>query len=344
VSTKKPRIFVSHAWEDNALVSRLENELKLAGAELWVDLSDVRAGDIITSRVNKALGWCDTLVLVWSHAASHSKWVEQEWGAAFNAKKRIVPCKTDDELLPILLTNIAYIDLRIFDQGITDLFRALSLSVKSKEPKAKPIEETPLKSPRVFPETKDDPAFLVILDKIIAATVFQDSLLDVYIIRIDNWFDHKWLRFSGIGRISPEEADMDSDVALDEFHLERITFPPFTPNRVLAQRYFHRNTKGLYEEQSFIKLVHQEDREQSVRNLQRRIVDFADSAVFCWFSSNSVQNQKGSMMVYSLQDNHVLTWYASFSKNRNWKLDRVKGITHPEVESLIQYEKIESYK
>ena len=106
MSTKKPRIFVSHAWEDNALVSRLENELKLAGAELWVDLSDVRAGDIITSRVNKALGWCDTLVLVWSHAASHSKWVEQEWGAAFNAKKRIVPCKTDDELLPILLTNI----------------------------------------------------------------------------------------------------------------------------------------------------------------------------------------------------------------------------------------------
>ena len=72
------KIFISHAWEDNSIAAKLESKLKSIGFEIWVDYSDARAGVTITSQINKALEFCDTLVLLWSKSASKSKWVEQE--------------------------------------------------------------------------------------------------------------------------------------------------------------------------------------------------------------------------------------------------------------------------
>jgi hypothetical protein len=59
-----PKIFISHAWEDKAIVRRLEDELKTAGAEVWVDHSGVRGGDNLPKRISDALEWCDTVLLV----------------------------------------------------------------------------------------------------------------------------------------------------------------------------------------------------------------------------------------------------------------------------------------
>ena len=68
--SNSPRIFISHAWEDKALVRRLEAALKAAGAEVWVDHVGVRGGDNLPERISEALDWCDTLLLVWSNAAA----------------------------------------------------------------------------------------------------------------------------------------------------------------------------------------------------------------------------------------------------------------------------------
>ena len=85
-----PKVFISHAWEDKPFVHRLETELKALGVEMWVDHSNVRAGDLITIRVDAALKWCDTLLLVWSKTAKKSDWVSHEWGAAFANHKKII--------------------------------------------------------------------------------------------------------------------------------------------------------------------------------------------------------------------------------------------------------------
>ena len=125
-----PKIFISHAWEDKSIVRRLEAELENIGVQIWVDHSDIRAGDLITRRVNKALEWCNTLVLIWSHAASISKWVEHEWGVAFNVGKTIIPCLLDDKKIPALLANTAHINLSKFDDGLIELSRSLGLTGK----------------------------------------------------------------------------------------------------------------------------------------------------------------------------------------------------------------------
>lgn len=38
----EPRIFVSHSHRDDAFTERLVRDLRAAGADVWVDLSDIR--------------------------------------------------------------------------------------------------------------------------------------------------------------------------------------------------------------------------------------------------------------------------------------------------------------
>ena len=175
--------------------------------------------------------------------------------------------------------------------------------------------------PRCYPETNDDPAFLARVDRIVAGVVSRSCPEEVHVIRIDNWFDHKWLTFSGSSHIHFEK---------------RGAFPPFSPGRVRSQVYFCRTTRGQYEEQKPAHLVHSAEREPTSRNQKRRIVDFATSAVFVWFSSESVKNGRGSVMVYSLQQGSVSAWFAAFRRDRGWTLLHVKGASRADVEELVE--------
>jgi len=138
VPTEIPKIFISHAWEDKPFVQQLEETLKAEGLDVWVDHSEVRGGDLISARVNDALEWCNTLLLIWSRQASESKWVQLEWAAISSDHKRIVPCLLDDTKLPILLRNRAYIDLRDRNKGIASLLNTLKSSAQSQTLRKKP--------------------------------------------------------------------------------------------------------------------------------------------------------------------------------------------------------------
>jgi hypothetical protein len=196
-----------------------------------------------------------------------------------------------------------------------------------------PLAEESAMTPETFPEPDDDPAFLNCVDRVIAGLIDRHAPEEFYLIRIANWFDHKWLRFSGIGRVPIHGSAIHT--ALDEFSQEHLTFPPFTPNRVATQHYFSRGPEGDFDEQPPARLVHASARRQSASNLHRRVVDFCPSAVFVWFSSNSAANRQGSVMVYAAFSGQVAAWYAAFRFDRTWRLGRVKGIGIAEVESYV---------
>jgi hypothetical protein len=126
----KPRIFISHAWEDKAVVRQLEAELTAAGAEVWVDHVGIRGGDNLPERISEALEWCNTLLLLWSEAASKSRWVKLEWTNALSLEKAIIPCQLGATKLPAILAHSVYIDFRNVDSGIDDLLHALELARK----------------------------------------------------------------------------------------------------------------------------------------------------------------------------------------------------------------------
>src|ERR1041385_3563398 len=139
-------------------------------------------------------------------------------------------------------------------------------------------------------DSTDDPEFIELVERIAAHTFKRGKYDEVFIVAIKNWFDHKWLKFSGIGRV-PFDSVRDShpQVALDEFWQEKITLPPFTPNRVLRQQWHP--AKELRRPRP----VHDtENREHSCWNLQRRVAQYASSALFVWFSSGTKRNDRGS--------------------------------------------------
>jgi TIR domain-containing protein len=71
-------VFLSHNHRDKTLVVPLATQLRLMGADVWLDDWEIRAGDSIPGKVNEALSVIDTAVIVWSEHAAVSRWVDAE--------------------------------------------------------------------------------------------------------------------------------------------------------------------------------------------------------------------------------------------------------------------------
>ncbi len=70
----------------------------------------------------------------------------------------------------------------------------------------------------------DHPDFVAIVEKVISNLDLLYPLNEVFIIRVRGWFDHKWLNFSGIGRVPFESPIPDHpQMALDEFFQDQDT-------------------------------------------------------------------------------------------------------------------------
>lgn len=181
----------------------------------------------------------------------------------------------------------------------------------------------------------DDPYFIALLNSLVNGLVKSEMPDGLWIIHIDNWFDHKWLRFSGIGSVDFRfPAFMNRfDAALDEFFQDRVTFPPFTPNRVIGQWSFARVGDNYVEVPS--RVPHRSEKQRSKANLQTRVQDFCRSECFVWYSSNTVANGRGSVMVYNAVGDGVRCWFAAFKRHQDWKLHATKGVRREDVEELL---------
>ena len=182
-------------------------------------------------------------------------------------------------------------------------------------------------------DTTDDPVFISLIERITVRLFAQGDSDEVFIIEIKNWFDHKWLKFSGIGRV-PFNYVLDDhpQVALDEFFQDKITFPPFTPNRILRQQWHPAESFKTGRAP-----VHDTvNRQHSSWNLQKRVTQYAPSGLFVWFSSGTKANDRGSLMVYQAQAGSVSAWYASFRKADGWVLHRTKEISRGVMTSLME--------
>ena len=77
----QPKIFVSHSHKDDAFTERLVEDLRQAGADAWMDKTDLGAGNF-QQRISEALADCEWFVLVLTRSALASTWVSQEVEAA----------------------------------------------------------------------------------------------------------------------------------------------------------------------------------------------------------------------------------------------------------------------
>ncbi len=144
---------------------------------------------------------------------------------------------------------------------------------------------------------------------------------EIIVVRIDNWFDHKWLGFSGkiLGALGVWKST--------------LTVPPFVPNRVSWQRRYQRmESSGDYELTEPGPSLHITD--TSTPKLRREVSRIAPDTALVWFSGNSKPNGKGGVMAYVPIENDYWAWYAGLTGNGEWKPQTLKGITPQEFQHL----------
>tara|TARA_R110000868_G_C10595544_1_gene739977 strand:+ start:46 stop:621 length:576 start_codon:yes stop_codon:yes gene_type:complete len=171
-------------------------------------------------------------------------------------------------------------------------------------------------------DTTDDNGFTEIVKSIITNLILSLNPDEISIVRIKNWFDHKWLNYSGkeIREYDTGKGAMIPFV-LEPFWNKEITIPPFTPNRVLNESFYR--LKGKVNPK-FEELTHIWQR--SMDNKKRLISERTESGLCIWISSNSVANGQGSLMVYQIKDSDILTWYVKIENKNGWKITKAKGI------------------
>ena len=133
------RVFVSHhhSPEEDVFTARLADDLKAAGADVWVDEERITSDDFI-KKINEGLTGRQWLVLVMTPDALRSPWVQAEVNAALNQwrKGRMLgvvpivakPC-ADEDIPPLLDPLQRYDATRAYEPARNRLLSALGLRV-----------------------------------------------------------------------------------------------------------------------------------------------------------------------------------------------------------------------
>jgi hypothetical protein len=117
--------FISHLSEDAKIAAKVRKTL--GGSHLtWLDRSSLRYGILLRDELQSAIRASRVLILLWSKAASKSRWVASELLSAFHMGHFIVPVTLDKARLPQFLQNTVYLDVaRSGERILADLPRAV---------------------------------------------------------------------------------------------------------------------------------------------------------------------------------------------------------------------------
>jgi hypothetical protein len=162
----------------------------------------------------------------------------------------------------------------------------------------------------LIPAELDDIAFLSLAQRIMNGALAELKVHEVFLVHVDNWFDHKWL-----GWWSRKD--------------EELRVPTFTPNRIRSEKHFVWNAaRSAWESIALEKPLHV--RQPGRRWLAQPLDRFSESAGFIWYSGNSVPNKIGSLMLY-LSGADGYSWYASFRNGERWTVADECRITRREL-------------
>jgi len=85
-------VFVSHSHEDKSIAKRIARFLRGYGLEAWLDERELRLGSRLDDPIRSAIRESDVVVVVASHAAARSQWVEREVAFATDSSPTIAVC------------------------------------------------------------------------------------------------------------------------------------------------------------------------------------------------------------------------------------------------------------
>ncbi len=81
------KVFISHCWKNKTTAQKIADEIKAAGADLWLDANNLLPGEPIQETIDDVLEKIDVVVLIWTKEASESGGVAAEIFTCSRLKK-----------------------------------------------------------------------------------------------------------------------------------------------------------------------------------------------------------------------------------------------------------------
>jgi len=120
------KAFVSYSRADTEFVLRLCQDLRAAGASIWLDQLDIHPGEDWDEAIERGLFECGRMLAVLSPKSVASQNVLDEIGYALSKKKPIIPVLHQDCEVPYRLNRIQYVDFRTaYDEPLKHLLSAI---------------------------------------------------------------------------------------------------------------------------------------------------------------------------------------------------------------------------
>ncbi len=123
-----PAAFFSYSREDSEFALRLAEDLRTAGAAVWIDQLDIDPGQRWDRAVERALKSCPRTLVILSPASVESDNVRDEISFALRNQKTIIPVLYLDCDIPLRLERHQHIDFRTdHARGLKALLRSLGV-------------------------------------------------------------------------------------------------------------------------------------------------------------------------------------------------------------------------
>jgi hypothetical protein len=133
VPAHEPAAFISYSRDDSEFALHLAQDLKAAGAFVWLDQLDIPAGHPWDNAIEDALSDAPQVLIVLSPSSARSDNVRNEISFALEQGKIIIPVLYMDCVVPLRLQRTQRIDFRAdYARGLTALLG--HLNVKQPDP------------------------------------------------------------------------------------------------------------------------------------------------------------------------------------------------------------------
>jgi hypothetical protein len=170
----------------------------------------------------------------------------------------------------------------------------------------------------------DDPRFVSCAEKLVAAAAALGAQRDIVVVRIDNWFGLRWLRFPNRqyrGRWRPLGGRPHGVLTVKKLREPACFIPPFHPHRVLSEERFelHENgvVQGPFEPREPLHRMYTPKMKR-----ERTFDEACEPGIYAWCSGNTKANDRAALMVYTHAIDGTSAWYAEFRRVDYWRVSR----------------------
>lgn len=141
--------FFSYSRNDSEFALRLAEDLKVAGANVWLDQLDITPGQRWDRSVEDALTNCQRLLVILSPSSVNSSNVMDEVSFALETQKPVIPILHNTCTIPFRLRRVQYVDFRSdYEKALKTLLRTLGAAAVQQPTEVPSIEPTKTPEPK----------------------------------------------------------------------------------------------------------------------------------------------------------------------------------------------------